>query len=119
MGRTTHGIALKSHALTPIETLRLQHKNSLGTRPVSTTRANPPQGGDAKPRDLPQGSAGLPKETTERKARRSKAEMPWRGGLVVRVLKQGAEHGQAFRFWRTGFHFGRGDHHDLGRHRNC
>src|SRR5438105_11720358 len=83
MGRTTHGIALKSHALTPIETLRLQHKNSLGTRPVSTTRANPPQGGDAKPRDLPQGSAGLPKETTERKARRSKAEMPWRGGLVV------------------------------------
>src|SRR5438094_6272346 len=75
MGRTTHGIALKSHALTPIETMRLQHKNSLGTRPVSTTKANPPQGGDAKPRDLPQGSAGLPKETTERRARRSKARL--------------------------------------------
>src|SRR5438445_2422355 len=75
MGRTAHRMRLKSQGVGPIETLRLQHKNSLGTRPVSTTKANPPQGGDAKPRDLPQGSAGLPKETTERRARRSKARI--------------------------------------------
>jgi hypothetical protein len=32
-----------------------KRENSLYSRPVSTTKANPPRGGDAKPRDLDRG----------------------------------------------------------------